>query len=83
MIRSHEIYLPCRFYHLLFFVYIFRYEVPEFQQRVMKMYDQLKDESYWTEVDADKTFNDLQEELLSHCNHAIDNIVNEKMDKLW
>ncbi|XP_031621759.1 thymidylate kinase-like [Contarinia nasturtii] len=60
-----------------------RYEVPEFQQRVMKVYDELKDDSYWKDIDADKSFNDLHEELLSHCNQAIDNISNEIMDKLW
>lgn len=47
------------------------------------MYDQLKDDSYWTEIDADKSFNDLHAELLAHCNHTIDNIVNEKIEKLW
>lgn len=49
----------------------------------MKMYEQLKDDSYWKEIDADKTFNDLHGELLSRCNEAIDNIPNEKFDKLW
>lgn len=70
----------------LFFVClfdIFRYEIPELQQRVMKMYDQLKDNSYWREIDADKSFSDLHDELLSHCNDAIENISNDKLDKLW
>lgn len=60
-----------------------RYEIPEFQQRVMKMFDQLVDNSYWQKVDADKSFNELHDELLLHCNHAIENITNEKIDKLW
>lgn len=49
----------------------------------MKMFDQLKDDTYWKDIDADKTLNDLHVELLSHCNQAIDNISNEKMDLLW
>lgn len=61
----------------------FSYEVPEFQQRVMKVYDQLKDNSYWKEINADKTFNELQNDLLTHVNQAIDSIGDEKLGKLW
>lgn len=57
--------------------------MPEFQQRVMKVYEQLQDNKYWKEIDADKPFNDLQTELLSHCQKAIDNITNDEIDKLW
>lgn len=60
-----------------------RFEVPEFQQRVMKAYDQLKDDSYWKEIYADKPFNDLHGELLIHCCEAINKISNDKIDKLW
>lgn len=49
----------------------------------MRVFEQLKDDSYWKEIDADKTFNELHDELLSHCNQIIDNISTEKMDKLW
>lgn len=67
-----------------FFCYArFRYEVPEFQQRVLRAFDQLKDSSYWTEINADKPFEELQSELMTHCNNAIDNISNDKLDKLW
>lgn len=69
---------------ILFFIMVFfRYEVPELQQRVMKAFDQLKDDSYWKEIDADKEFNDLHQELLSHCDQAINDISNDKLDKLW
>lgn len=57
--------------------------MPDFQQRVLKAYEQLKESSYWTEIDADKPFNELQNELLTHCNNAIENISNDKLDKLW
>lgn len=49
----------------------------------MKVYDQLKDDTYWKEVDADKSFTDLHDELLSYCNQTIDNISDIKIDKLW
>lgn len=48
----------------------------------MQMFDRLKDNS-WTEINADKSFNDLHDELLHCCNNAIDNIANEKLDVLW
>lgn len=50
---------------------------------MLRAYDQLKDSSYWTEINAEKSADDLQAELLAHCNNAIDNIANEKLDKLW
>lgn len=79
--RSTTIVIQCQY---LSFRYIWsRYEVPEFQQRVMKIFDQLKDNSYWKEIDADKPFNQLQDELLAQCNQAIDNISNDKLDTLW
>lgn len=61
----------------------FRYETSEFQNHVLRAYDQLKDDAYWTEINADKSFNELQTELLTYCNNAIDNISNDKLDKLW
>lgn len=67
----------------LLFMSPLRYEVPEFQQRVMKVFDQLKDKKYWTEIDADKPFNELQDELLTHCNKAIENVANDNLDNLW
>lgn len=60
-----------------------RYEIPEFQQRVMNIFKQLKDDRYWKEVDADKTSNDLHDELLAHVNEAIDTISDDKLEKLW
>lgn len=62
---------------------ILRYETEEFQKNVLRAYDQLKDSSYWTEINAEKTADELHDELLTHCNNAIDNIPNEKLDKLW
>lgn len=61
----------------------FRYETEEFQQNVLRAYDQLKDSSYWTEINAEKSADELHTELLTHCNKAIDNISNEKLEKLW
>lgn len=49
----------------------------------MKIFEQLKDDKYWKEINADKTFNSLQDELMGHVNKAIDNVQGEQLDKLW
>lgn len=61
----------------------FRYETKDFQKRVLRVYDELKDSSYWTEINANKKADELHAELLTHCNDAIENMSNEKLDKLW
>lgn len=71
------------FCFLLLISLIRRYETEEFQKNVLRSYEQLKDSSYWTEINAEKTADELHDELLTHCNTAIDNIPNEKLDKLW
>lgn len=57
--------------------------MPEFQQRVMNIFEQLKDDSYWTEINADKTHKQLQDELLGHVHVAIDNVQGDHLAKLW
>lgn len=59
------------------------YEVPEFQQRVMKVFEELKDDSYWKEINADKTSNQLHDELLGHVHEAIDKVQGDRIDRLW
>lgn len=49
----------------------------------MKIFEQLKDDSYWKEINADKSFNCLQTELMEHVNEAIDNVLGDQLDKLW
>lgn len=66
-----------------FETFLFRYEIPEFQQRVMEVFGQLKDDSYWKEVDADKTQTELHNELLSHVDEAMENITDDKLQKIW
>lgn len=41
-----------------------RYEVPEMQKKVAKMFMELKDDSYWQVIDADKDPEELTQELL-------------------
>lgn len=60
-----------------------RYEIPEFQQQVMKVFERLMDNSYWKEIDADKTFNELQTELLTHVTSTIDIAGDKELAKLW
>lgn len=68
---------------LFFFVCIFSYEIPEFQQQVMKVFQLLKDSSYWKEIDADKSFNDLQTELFKHVTETVDEARETELKKLW
>lgn len=49
----------------------------------MNVFAELKDDSYWKEVNADKNFNDLQKDLMTEVNHAIDNLPDDKLHKLW
>lgn len=61
-----------------------RFEDPEFQQRIMKAYGQLKSDSYWKEIDGDKPFHESHGELMTHCCEAINKIsVNDQIGKLW
>lgn len=54
-----------------------------FQKKVMSMYDRLKDASYWTEINADKTENDLHLELLKTVDEIIKNVEHKQLTKLW
>lgn len=66
----------------MFFFMIYSYEVPEFQQKVMKVFEHLKDKS-WKQIDADKPFSDLQTELMTHVETAIDSCRESELQKLW
>lgn len=61
----------------------FRYELPEFQRKVKQCYKQLKDDTYWLEIDADKTENVLHEELKELTIKTMDRILLKPLDKLW
>lgn len=54
-----------------------------FQKKVMEMYERLKDNSYWTEIDADKTEADLHCELLTEVERLIKNVEQKELAKLW
>lgn len=49
----------------------------------MDVFAELKDDSYWMEISADKEFNDLQTDLLEKVKDAIDNLPDDKLHKLW
>ncbi|KAK3095220.1 hypothetical protein FSP39_011769 [Pinctada imbricata] len=59
-----------------------RYEQTDFQSRVSKNFDNLQD-SHWTIVDADKTVEELHEDLLERVKDVINNIGNKPIGKLW
>ncbi|KFB46921.1 AGAP005260-PA-like protein [Anopheles sinensis] len=60
-----------------------RYEVAEFQKRVMEKYAMLKDDQYWLEVDADKKFEDLTMDLYKITTDTIHNSESKTLGKLW
>lgn len=68
---------------IMMFFHIRRYELPEFQQRVFKVYELLKDSKYWKTVDADKTQDDLHKELYGILEKTIDQVDNQPMETLW
>uniref|UniRef100_A0A182Q2G2 Thymidylate kinase n=1 Tax=Anopheles farauti TaxID=69004 RepID=A0A182Q2G2_9DIPT len=60
-----------------------RYEVPAFQKKVIEKYSILKDDRYWKEIDADKTFDNLTEELYNEVLNSIKNSGDKAIEKLW
>lgn len=61
----------------------YRYEIPEFQQKVSKVYELLKDTKYWKIVDADKAQDDLHKELYVMLEKTIDNVDDRPIETLW
>ncbi|XP_066955182.1 thymidylate kinase isoform X2 [Macrobrachium rosenbergii] len=59
-----------------------RYEKAEFQKRVYENYHLLRDES-WKIIDANKTVEDLQKELIAEVMKVIDSVDGVKIGKLW
>lgn len=49
----------------------------------MEMFDKLKDNSYWTGIDADKTEADLHVELLEAVDKTIATSETRELSKLW
>lgn len=49
----------------------------------MNIFEQLKDDKYWKEINADKPSKCLQDELMRHVNEAIDKVQTNEMDELW
>lgn len=60
-----------------------RYEVPEFQKRVGEVYKTLFDASYWKEVDAGTTEDNLKVELTELAEKAIETAKNKPLLNLW
>ncbi|XP_072932213.1 uncharacterized protein [Epargyreus clarus] len=59
-----------------------RYEVLEFQKKVLNMYMQLKDES-WEILDATRSIAAIQEELLNKSLTIVDSVGFSPVNKLW
>ncbi|CAF4900525.1 unnamed protein product [Pieris macdunnoughi] len=59
-----------------------RYEVPEFQKKVIEMYGQLKD-NYWDIMNANRTLEVIQEELLQSTLNVMNTVEHTSIGKLW
>lgn len=61
-----------------------RYEIPEFQQNVRKVYEKMIEDPLWKVIDADKTPEELSEELKILIEKSIDSIEgNNKLATMW
>lgn len=60
-----------------------RYEIPEFQQKVHKCFENLYDPVYWRKVDANRTENDLTKVLAQYAEETIDSLSVKPLQKLW
>lgn len=60
-----------------------RYEVPELQRRVMEKFQALSDDSYWRQIDADKSPDELTAELSELVLATIDSCGHRPLGKLW
>lgn len=49
----------------------------------MNMFEQLKDDSYWREINADKTAEDLHTELLELVEKNVKSSATKDIGKLW
>lgn len=54
-----------------------------FQKKVMEMFRLLKDDSYWIEINADKTEVELHAELLQAVEKIMKKSENAELGKLW
>lgn len=60
-----------------------RYETSEIQKNVKKMYDRMIEVPLWQVIDADKTEDELTEELEKIILKNIDDASNKPLDLLW
>lgn len=60
-----------------------RYEVPEFQRRVMGKFAELRNDTYWRQIDADKGQDELTVELSELVLGTIDASGHRALGKLW
>lgn len=60
-----------------------RYDIPEFQQKVMSMFMKMEEKPLWQLVDADKTEKDLSDDLLERVSQRIQGLDQKALGKLW
>lgn len=49
----------------------------------MKVFQRLKDDSYWKEINADQPFDSLHSELLTNTLQTINEASTKDLNKLW
>lgn len=60
-----------------------RYETSEMQRNVKKMYERMIETPLWQVVDADKTMDELSEELEKVVKEKIETMADEPLKCLW
>lgn len=60
-----------------------RYETPIFQKKVKSVYEALQEQPLWKIVDADKTEEQLQEELMGIVENKMNNLELETPASMW
>lgn len=75
--------IATRIKRLITILIIHRYETPVFQKKVKSIYEALSEEPLWQIVDADKTEEALNEELMRIVEGKIDNLELEMPAKMW
>lgn len=60
-----------------------RYETSEMQKNVKKMYERMIETPLWQVIDADKTMDDLTDELESLVANKIESLNDDPLARLW
>lgn len=60
-----------------------RYDIPEFQQKVMNNFMKMEEKPVWQIVDADKTESELSDDLLERATQMLQTVDRKAIGTLW